>query len=463
MNTSMIMRVSALLWMLSTAWAADAPRTNLIFILTDDQGAWSLGCYGNAEAKTPTIDRLAREGTRFRRAYATTPVCSPSRATLLTGRLPSQHGIHDWIKFENMDARARYILERETLLSQILAEHGYTCGLTGKWHMGDSLHPHSGFSYWFALPHGSETYNNGPVCWEGKVIQTQGYITDRITDRALQFIEANREKPFFLYVAYSAPHSPWVGHPQDLVDAYMKIPFDSIPKDPPHPWSITPASQYGHKETLAQYFAAVSGVDRNVERILKELDELKLADNTLVVFASDQGFNVGHHGLWGKGNASNPRNMFDTSMQIPLIFRQPGRVPKGVETDALFSAYDFVPTILDYLGLPASPGRNLPGHSLAKVVEGDSKEGPNDAIFGEYGRARMIRTGRWKLVHRADGGPDEFYDLNTDPGETKNLIDSSELHRTIIELRTRLFKWFEQYAESGADPIGNEYLRPGDK
>ncbi len=265
------------------------------------------------------------------------------------------------------------------------------------------------------------------------------------------------------FVAYGAPHSPWKGHPQDLVDAYMKTPFDSIPKDPPHPWSITPASFYGHKENLAQYFAAVSGVDRNVERILKGLDDMKLAENTLVVFTSDQGFNVGHHGLWGKGNASNPRNMYDTSMQIPLIFRQPGRVPRGKETDALFSAYDFVPTVLDYMGLPPSPGRNLPGKSFASVIRGEKADGPADAVFGEYGRARMIRTDRWKLVHRCDGGPDELYDLQADPGEKTNLIDKPELRKTMIELRGRIFEWFERYTEIGTDPVGNEYLRPADK
>ncbi len=446
----------------AAAWAADVPRTNLVFILTDDQGAWSTGCYGNPEAKTPTIDRLASEGIRFRRAFATIPVCSPSRATFLTGRIASQHGIHDWIALENTGPRARYILDREVLLSDALAGHGYTCGLVGKWHLGDSLRPHASFSYWFAMPKGSDVYNNTPMCWNGRIEEVPGYITDRITDHALKFMEANQHKPFFLFVAYGAPHSPWKGHPQDLVDEYMKIPFDSIPKDPVHPWSVTPRNAHGHKGTLAQYFAAVGGVDRNVERILKQIDDLKLANNTLVVYSSDQGFNIGHHGLWGKGNASNPRNMYDTSMQIPLIFRQPGRVPKGAETDALFSSYDFVPTVLDYMGLPPSPGRNLPGHSFAKVLRGEDQQGPADAVFGEYGRARMIRTDRWKLVHRCDGGPDELYDLHADPDEKTNLIDKPEHRKTMIGLRDRIFRWFKTYAESGADPVGNEYLRPAD-
>jgi len=445
------------------ALAADKPATNLIFIMTDDQGAWSLGCYGNPEARTPAVDHLAAEGIRFRRAFATIPVCSPSRATFLTGRIPSQHGIHDWIKNENMGERARYILDREVLLRQILARHGYTCGVVGKWHLGDSLKSRADFSYWFALPQGSGVYNDAPMCWQGEVINVPGYLTDRITDRAIVLVTANNDQPFFLFVAYSAPHSPWVGHPQDLVDEYMKCPFNEIPKDPPHPWSSTHANLLGHKPTLAQYFAACSGVDRGVDRIIKGLDDLKLAERTLVVYTSDQGYNVGHHGLWGKGNASNPRNMYDTSMQVPLIFRQPGRVPKGRETDVLFGAYDFVPTVLDYLGLPPSPGRNLPGRSVAAVVQGRPDNAPADAVYGEYGRARSIRTDRWKFVHRADGGPDELYDLHADPGEKDNLIDKPELRSTMIDLRKRIFDWFSRYGEAGTDPVGQEYIRPTEK
>lgn len=462
MKTAMV-STGVLLGLAGYASAAERPATNLIFIMTDDQGAWSLGCYGNPEARTPSVDRLAAEGIRFERAFATIPVCSPSRATFLTGRIASQHGIHDWVKVENMGDRARYILDQEVLLSEILARHGYTCGLVGKWHLGDSLHPHAGFSYWFALPQGSGPYNDAPMCRDGQVGNAPGYVTDRITDHALRFMDANRDRPFFLFVAYSAPHSPWKGHPPDLVDYYMKCPFDSIPREAAHPWATSNIGLLGDRPTLAQYFAAVSGVDRGVERILKQVDTTGLAKNTLVVYTSDQGFNVGHHGLWGKGNASNPRNMYDTSMRIPLIFRQADRIPRGAKTSALFSAYDFVPTVLEHLGLPPSPGRNLPGRSFAAILRDPSAPSPADAVFGEYGRARMIRTDRWKLVHRADGGPDELYDLQADPDEKANLIERREHRPAMIRLRTRLFEWFEKHAESGRDPVGQEYLRPADR
>ncbi len=440
--------------------AAAAKRpTNLVFIMTDDQGAWSLGCYGNREARTTGVDRLAADGIRFTRAFAFTPVCSPSRATFLTGRIPSQHGIHDWIRYENAGDRARDCLADEVLLSSTLARHGYTCGLVGKWHLGDSMHPHADYSWWFALPQGSSAYQDAEVCWKGELVKTRGYITDRITDQALNFLDANKSRPFFLTVAYNAPHSPYSGHPETLVSPFNECPFQSAPDLDTHPWSIGNVKQQRTVGNLSQYYAACSGISRGVERIVDQLKQLGLTRSTLVVYTSDQGFCCGHHGLWGKGNASNPRNMYDTSCQIPLIFLHPGRIARGRTTDVMFSAIDFVPTVLDYLGLPPSTGRNLAGRSFAAVLEGKEWQGP-DAVFGEYGRTRMIRTGEWKLVHRADGGPHELYDLRSDPGEEVNLAEKPEHRPRLVELRDRLRDWFARYAEAGRDPIGQEYLRP---
>lgn len=455
-----------------TAATAGADRTNLVLVMTDDQAVWSLGCYGNHEARTPEVDRLAREGMRFTRAFATSPVCSPSRATFFTGRIPSQHGIHDWIKHENMGPRARYCLDDEVLLSEILADNDYTCGMSGKWHLGDSLHAHAKHSFWYALPRGASVYNDADMIWQEKVVKTAGYLTDRITDKAVEFIDANRDRPFFLNVSYNAPHSPFKGHPAELVDAFMDCPFISCPDLPAHPWAVAQVSHYRTHPTLSQYFAACSGISRGVGRLMDRLDELGLSENTLFVYASDQGFNCGHHGLWGKGNASNPRNMYDTSLQIPLIFRQPGRVPAGAECNVLLSAYDFLPTVLAHLGLPTSPEGgpsernpsepNLPGRSFAPVLRGDAMESP-EAIYAEYARTRMIRTATHKYIHRTDGGPHELYDLENDPGETTNLVGHPDQDQRItdlvVSLRSRLFKWFEQHAEVGSDPVGNEYLR----
>jgi choline-sulfatase len=442
--------------------AADKP-TNLVLIMTDDQGSWSMGCYGNKEAHTPVLDKLAEGGVRMTRAFANCPVCSPSRATFMTGRVPSQHGIHDWIKHENMGPRARYCLGGEKLLSEILAEAGYTCGLSGKWHLGDSIHPRAGYTFWYAMPQGGSQYNDAEMIWQGKVIKTEGYITERITDKAIEFLAATRDRPFFLNVEYNAPHSPYTGQPKELVGLFADIPFASIPKLPPHPWASSMLNLFGRREPLEQYFAACSGVDRGVGRILSQLDKLGLTDKTLVIYTSDQGFCTGHHGFWGKGNGTNPRNAYDTSLQIPMIFSQPGRLKAGQTPDILVSSYDFLPTVLDYLGVPAPADRNLPGHSFAPMLRGQPRPDWPDAIFAEYGQLRMIRTSDYKYIHRANGGPFELYDLKKDPDETTNLVDRPEDRDLKRTLRKRMFDWFDQYAEAGADPVGQEYLRPADQ
>jgi arylsulfatase A-like enzyme len=247
-----------------------------------------------------------------------------------------------------------------------------------------------------------------------------------------------------------------------LVDLFEACSFDAIPSVPRHPWSIHRRAQITNRDHLKAYYAMCTGVDRGVARLLDRLESLGVSDNTLVIYTSDQGYCCGHHGLWGKGNASNPRNMYDTSMQVPLIFRHSGKLPAGRTSDALFSAYDFLPTVLDYLGLPVPKGRNLPGRSFVPVLTGAPFEAP-DAVFAEYGRARCIRTADFKLVHRCDGGPHELYDLRNDPRERENLADDPAYRERLVALRGRLFQWFDRYAEMGTDPVGQEYLRPEER
>ncbi len=443
-----------------SAVSAPAAPTNLLVIMSDDQGAWSVGCYGNPEARTPAVDRLAAEGVRLTSAFAVTPVCSPSRATFFTGRIPSQHGIHDWIKNENMGPRARYCLDREVQIADVLSGYGYTCGLAGKWHLGDSLNPHAGYTWWYALPQGGSAYNDAEMCSGGQVVPTRGYLTDRITDNAVAFLKANAGRPFFLNVQYNAPHSPWTGHPAELVEAFANCPFDSIPRVPQHPHASSNIQNIGKRAALEQYFASCSGIDRGVGRLMETLDELGLAANTLVVYTSDQGYCFGHHGLVGKGNGTNPRNMYDTSMHVPMIFRHKGTLPAGKTSDVLLAAYDFAPTLLDHISMPGLTGRNLPGRSAADALTGEPPADWPDATFGEYGHTRSIRTRTHKYVHRADGGHLELYDLVKDPDETTNLADDPDHREELRGLRKRLFAWFEQYGEAGADPVGQEYLRP---
>ncbi|HUV07426.1 MAG TPA: sulfatase-like hydrolase/transferase, partial [Spirochaetia bacterium] len=347
-------------------------RPNVVFILTDDQGPWAAGCYGNPEIRTPNIDRLAKTGIRFESFFCTSPVCSPARASLLTGRIPSQHGVHDWIRDGNMPPRPVQYLEGITCYTDILSENGYLCGLSGKWHLGASPSPQHGFSHWFCHQRGSGPYNNAPMIRDGKAVDVPGYVSDVITDDALEFIEGSRNRPFYLSVHYTAPHHPWTGHPREIVDSYEDCAFDTCPQEPRHPWAgpLT-ADCYGKREMLMGYFAAVTAMDLNVGRILNKLEELGLRKNTLVIFTSDNGFSCGHHGFWGKGNSTFPVNMYENSIKVAMIMSHPSRIPPAKVARAMVSQYDFMPTLLEYLGIPQADDPTLPGRSFLPVLLGE--------------------------------------------------------------------------------------------
>ncbi|MGI8483374.1 MAG: sulfatase-like hydrolase/transferase [Thermomicrobiales bacterium] len=442
-------------------------RPNIVVILSDDQGPWALGCAGNSEIRTPNLDRLAAEGTRFDRFFCASPVCSPARATLLTGQIPSQHGVHDWIDGGNMQTATldpiKY-LAGKTSYTQVLAANGYTCGLSGKWHLGDSIVPQHGFSHWYVHQRGGGPYYNAPMIRNGELIDQPGYLTDCITDDALEFIDEQqkRDDPFYLSVHYTAPHSPWVdSHPQEIVDSYDACPFDSIPRDPMHPWALpgwvpTPESTEW-REDLKGYFAAVTAMDANVGRILDKLDALGLRENTLIWFLGDNGFNCGHHGLWGKGNASFPFNMYDESVLVPAIVCHPGRIPSGIVRSEMVSGYDFALTLLEYAGFRHPDANVLPGQSFRYLLDPDARidTNPRDhvVIYDEYGPVRMIRTDAWKYVHRYPYGPHELYDLVSDPGERNNRIEDAAYLAVVERLRNRLERWYLDYADPAVDGV----------
>jgi arylsulfatase A-like enzyme len=437
--------------------------TNVLSILTDDQGVWAAGCYGNPEIRTPNIDRLANSGVRFDHFFCATPVCSPSRATLLTGRIPSQHGIHDWLTGTHFGPGAPGYLEGERACTDVMAEAGWTCGLSGKWHLGRSDVAQHGFTDWFVHQKGGGAYNNAPMIRDGQPVNEPGYVTDVITDEALGMLEryAAAGRPFHLGVHYTAPHSPWIGeHPRDIVDSYDDCPFESCPQEPRHPWAASLTDRcLGNREALKGYFAAVTAMDAAVGRLLDRLEELGLRESTLVVFLSDNGFSCGHHGFWGKGNGTVPWNMYENSVRVPAIFSQPGRTPAGRAEPALVSAYDFAPTLLDYLALPPLPEEsNLPGRSFLPALEGKPLEGREEVVvFDEYGPVRMIRTERWKYVHRHAYGPHELYDLEADPEERHNLVDDPARSDRVRELSGRLEEWFARHV----DPQFDGRLSPG--
>ncbi len=451
---------------------SQAEKTNIVFILTDDQGIWAAGCYGNPEIRTPNIDRLAATGVRFENFFITIPVCSASRACFLTGRIPSQHGVHDFLTGKaDMGPDAKSFMDDETCYTDVLAEHGWTCGLSGKWHLGDSILPQSGFSHWFAHPHGAGQYNDQKMIRNGVTEVAPGYVTTAITDDALDFIDthANDSNPFYLSVNYTAPHSPWTGHPQEIVDSYDDCAFESCPQEDRHPWAITPrngdltkadpttlglSDNLGNRESLKGYFASVTAMDLDVGRVVDKLEALNLRDNTLVIFASDNGYSCGHHGFWGKGNGTNPVNMYENSIKVPFIASHPGVLPQDIVQSAMVASYDFMPTLLEYVNLPL-PDSQLPGESFLTALRDEHAQGRDTVIvYDEYGYCRMIRTREWKYVHRYPDGPNELWDLVNDPNERNNLIEDPAQVPRIKDLREQMEAWFDEYVDPDRDGIG---------
>jgi len=432
---------------------AQVARPNVIFILTDDQGPWAMGCAGNEEIRTPNLDALAASGIRFESFFCTSPVCSPARASLMTGRVPSAHGVHDYLRQGNVPPTAAQFLAGMTCYTDVLAENGYTVGLSGKWHMGDSTSAQHGFSHWFCMPGGASEYNDAEMFRQGKRTVCPGYLSDVITDDALAFLQAHQAGPFYLSVHYNAPHSPWTGHPPDIVASYDDCPFKSCPQEAAHPW-LRPdlRRRLGDRESLKGYFAAVTAMDLNVGRLLERLNELGLRESTLVAFSSDNGFSCGQHGFWGKGNGTFPLNMYENSVKVPTIFSHPGRIPAGRVTGALVSQYDFMPTLLEYLALPAVDDPILPGRSFLPVLTGRTDQAHERVVvFDEYGPVRMIRTPEHKYVHRHPYGPHELYDLQADPDERNNLIDGKSNQSLVAELRKHLAEWFARYVDPRLD------------
>ena len=460
---------------------------NIVLVLTDDQGCWALGCAGNTEVKTPHLDALAASGIRFTNFFCTSPVCSPARASIFTGRIPSQHGIHDWIRSGNVDRdqlpadlrdsplfssekKAIDYLQGIPAYTESLTQAGYVCGLSGKWHLGDSLRPQKGFSHWFTIARGGADYMRPDLIRDGKVVIGDQYVTDMFTEDAIEFLEERAKEPqtpFYLSVHYTAPHSPWdrEQHPADLLALYDDCPCLSAPEEPPHPWQSptcpTPSgSGERRKELLRGYYAAISGVDRGIGRIREFLDRQGLLENTLFIFTSDNGMNLGHHGIWGKGNGTFPQNMYDTSVKIPMIIAQEGVIKGGRVCEALLSHYDLMPTLLEHLELSYPEGADpekLPGRSFCNILQGNADSSRDlVVIYDEYGPVRMARTKDWKYIHRYPYGPHELYCLAEDPDERVNLIDRPEYADHQKELMKRMTDWFLQYVDPSLDGTKEE-------
>jgi arylsulfatase A-like enzyme len=443
------------------AATADTPtkrKTNVVFILTDNQGAWTLGCYGNKDIRTPHIDKLAAGGMRFTRALSSNPVCSPTRATFLTGLIPSQHGVHSFLDPKYMMGPEAYnTLAEFTSLGEVMSAAGYTCGLSGKWHLGANLTPSEGFTFWSTKPdgHTTEFYDQNVI--EGGVVRKEaGYTTDLWTRRGVEFIEQNKERPFFLFLAYNGPYA--LGRllanqgKNRHVPYYADKDLPSFPRDAMHPWQHANKPYHNNPESIRRVAAEVSGVDDGVGEIMDALKRNGLLEDTLVVYASDQGWMGGQNGMWGMGDHMRPVGAHELMMKIPFIFHQPGRIPAGATSDLLVSNYDFLPSVLGHLGLgdrmPLKP--KSPGRDFSAVLQGGTIPWDN-VVFYEFETCRAIRTDRWKLVLRHPAGPHELYDMEKDPAERFNQFGQPGTEDIRAELEPRLHQFFRVYADPQYD------------
>ena len=435
---------------------AEQTRSNILLFLTDDHAQWALGAYGNGDLRTPTLDYLAASGVQMENAFTPTPVCSPARASLLTGRLASQHGIHDYLGSGDPAMQNRDWLADEITLPQLLGEAGYETAMIGKWHVGRDEVPPSYFDAWFSLSNDYPFEHDGAFRFvdNGRMVTLRGYKTDIITDHAIRFLRNRADGSFFMVVGYMGTHSPWQGHPERLVSGYRRCRFKDIPQDVAYPFgrqNLESANEtrFRPREALAQYYAAVTHIDEGVGRILDELEALGLRERTLVAYTSDHGLNCGHHGIWGKGNGTLPLNVVEESIRVPLIFNGPGLFA-GQRRAEFVDHLDLFQTLLEFAGVsPPQRGADYyPGRSYLALLQNTAAlRDWRDVQFGEYGPLRMIRTARFKLVRRYPSGPCELFDLQRDPRETTNLFDAPDYAGTVAALTALLERHFERYED----------------
>ena len=432
--------------------AAPAVRPNVLLILADDLADWMLGCYGNREIRTPNIDLLARQGMRFQNSFVCTPICSPSRATLMTGRTPRQHGIHDFLTDSPIadppqgQKGVPDSFAKEIMLSDLLAGAGYRCGYVGKWHMGSDDAPGHGFSWTATAP--GRTYSNPEYSVNGKKTPREGFLTGLNTQYALEFLDGQKgsKQPFFLTAAYLNPHTPYSGHPQKYYDMYAGTKFDSIGWEPKAPNALRERNLMDDPVgNLRKCAASVTALDDQIPALLKGLDERGLRENTLVIFTGDNGFLLGRHGLWSKGLASDPINMYEESVRVPMLWHWRGKIPPESMRAETVSFYDFLPTVCEATGVASPAGRNLCGRSYWSLAQNRTPERANPwprTVFCSFRNTEMARNERFKLVLRNDGaGPNELFDLKGDPREKANRYEDAGFLTVREELTKALAAW----------------------
>lgn len=458
--------------------AQAAPRPNVILILTDDQGFGAMGCSGNPIVRTPHTDRLAAASARLQYFYVS-PACTPTRACLMTGRYNFRtRAIDTFFGRAMMDPA-------EVTVAEILQQAGYATGIFGKWHLGDCyplramdqgfaetlVHRGGGIGQPADPPGGEGKYTNPILFHNGQAQAMRGYCTDVYFTAAMRWAEQQSRagKPFFIYLPTNAPHGPFNDVPPDKLAYYQQqvIAADRFPQTPGHP---VPAKL--DADTLARVYAMVENIDDNLGRLLAWLDREKLADNTLVLFLTDNGPALPDFNAGLREGKTTP---YEGGIRSPLFARWPGKLAPGVCSDRIAAHIDLLPTILDSCGVPVPQGLKLDGRSLLPLWKREPGNWPERALFFQMHRGDVpvryhncaVRTQQWKFVHATGFATDSFigptkfqlFDMTADPYETRDV--AAEHPQVVADLQRRYDQWFDDVGHTRPDNYAPPRIRLG--
>lgn len=442
------------------ACAASPTRPNFVVIFTDDQGYADLGCFGGTHVNTPRIDRMATEGAKLTSFYMAAPLCTPSRAALMTGSYPRRIDMaygYDFAVLLAGDTKGMH--PNEVTIAEVLKSAGYQTGIFGKWHLGDQpefLPTRQGFDEFFGIPYSHDIHPNHPrqdhfqfpplALLEGEMViemdPDADYLTQRITEQAIDFIERNKDEPFFLYVPHPIPHGPLHVSPPFMKEVPASIKAELAKEGD--------GIDYGTRRNL--FPQSISEIDWSVGEILDTLKANGLDDNTIVIFTTDNGPAAGKADpLQGKKGST-----YEGGLRVPAVIRWPGNIPAGVEIDELMTAMDLLPTFANLAGGEIPSDRVIDGRDIWPVLTQDAKS-PHEVFF--YYRdndLKAVRSGKWKLhltlppVRGEEGEPKSvLYDLKADIGEKNDVL--SEHPEVADRLRTYV-KAFEKELAQNSRP-----------
>lgn len=458
------MKCLALLFALVCAslQAAAVSQPNIVVILVDDMRWDDLGCTGHPFSKTPNMDRIAREGAQFANAFAVTPLCSPSRASLLTGLYPHTHGITD-----NTERSAQS--HKLPTFAPLLQHAGYRTAFVGKWHMGNDDMPRPGFDHWVCLKGQGSTFDP-EVNVDGTSRKETGYVTDLLHEHALAFLRQPREgKPFLLYFAHKAMHPETVQradgslsdpNASNFIPAERHKDLYAGEKIPRRPNALVapqgkPALQRqigdlpplgpatgSSDDSIMGRLRMLAAVDESLGGLMRDLEQTGELERTLIVVTSDHGYFYGEHGL-----SVERRLAYEEGIRIPLLMRLPGEIKAGSKATDMVLTIDLAPTLLEFAGL--TPPATMQGRSLVSILKGHATEWRGDFLIEYFTDTvfpriqqmgyQAVRTQRWKLIHYTElPGMDELYDLDADPYEMKNLTADPSARAMRDKLQTRI-------------------------